>query len=450
MKKYTAWLLGIISTLLISMLYSEEVYSQAAPLFKLRAHTDVTKATWWDTDSIYRFPDFQYGRVTFFTGFSPDKMIRLNYNLYFGQMDLINEKGDTVQIVPSKELKLIDVGGHIFFYDTRKGYIEILLQAPVALGVWTILRTEKMDYVSGSIEGSVGVDIRGRPSVYDRYYRKTDTYFFIDEKNKLYKAIKPFILKLFPSHKEDINEYLQQNSIDFNSEKDLVNLVNFCNQLQQPSEYNSPEFLNVRAGTNISKAWSDSIYQFPAFQEAKVTFRDGSTQDYQPGLNYNFFTGEMDMINKKGDTVKIKNAIDITTVNIDGHMFYHNFYEGYVEVLINSNISLGVNKVLKMKRANFASNDALTARNVPSEINNKNSRSNYTVDFDRVFLKATKYFFIDQNNQMYPANEFSLLKLVPQRKATVSAYIRENNIDFKKEKDLMRLVAYCSELFSSN
>jgi len=146
---------------------------------------------------------------------------------------MINLQGDTLQVTPSNEIKLIEIGGTVFLYASRIGYVEILGQSPVALGVFNILVTEKM-VVDLQDRGAVSTDVRGQMSDYDRYYKKTRTYFFIDKGDKLHKAIKPSILKLFPGHNASIKAYLRKNYIDFNQEKDLVQLLNFCNQLEQP------------------------------------------------------------------------------------------------------------------------------------------------------------------------------------------------------------------------
>lgn len=210
--------------------YTNSGLAQTQDLLKLPAHADIAKVDW--RDSIYRFPQFMPGRITFATGFSPEGTARLNYNLYFAQVDIINEKGDTLQVTPSKEVKLIEIGGHTFYYDDRRGYIEVLSRESIALGVLTILSTEKMVYVSGSIEGtSARMDTRGRRSAYDRYYRKTDTYFLIDRRNVLHKANRASFLKLFPAQKKAINSYLDENKIDFTGRNNLLQLLNFCNQL---------------------------------------------------------------------------------------------------------------------------------------------------------------------------------------------------------------------------
>jgi hypothetical protein len=145
----------------------------------------------------------------------------------------------------------------MFYHDEHKGYIEILVELPIALGAWTILNTKKIDTDSGAGEnhnqsgnytrsggfvssgpranyaGDGVMDFRGQRARHDRYYRKTGTYFFIDHKNKLYKAIKPSILKLYSNHKKKINVYLLENNIDFNREYDLVRLLKYCSQLDQ-------------------------------------------------------------------------------------------------------------------------------------------------------------------------------------------------------------------------
>ncbi len=59
---------------------------------------------WWD--SIYLYPEFRTGHVTYFTGLQPERDLRLNYNLYYAQMDMIDEHGDTVHISPFQNLQV--------------------------------------------------------------------------------------------------------------------------------------------------------------------------------------------------------------------------------------------------------------------------------------------------------------------------------------------------------
>ncbi|HMG92597.1 MAG TPA: hypothetical protein VK589_21215 [Chryseolinea sp.] len=199
-------------------------------VFYLPAHTFFSEVAW--RDSIYLFPSFQYGRITFATGYSPEDKVLMNYDLYSAEMALITKDGDTTHLKRTKELKLLNIGDHLFLQDYKVGYIEIIQQLPVSLGVLNVMSTEHMEYVSGNREGGTyGMDTRGTPSVYDRYYRKGKLYYFIDRDNKVYKATRASILKLFRKNKDEIDVYRRENKIDFENRSDLVKLLRFCNEM---------------------------------------------------------------------------------------------------------------------------------------------------------------------------------------------------------------------------
>jgi hypothetical protein len=166
-------------------------------------------------DSTYRFPAFQFGRVTFATGFSPEEELRFNYNLYLGQMDLITNDGDTTQIQRSKDLKLVSIGDHLFFHDNKLGYLEIVYQSPVALGV--LRRLSTVDWVTSSDS--------------ERYYTKEEHYYFLDKENKSYQATATSIQKLFNDQRKKVKSYVDENRIDFENQTDLIKLLKFCNEL---------------------------------------------------------------------------------------------------------------------------------------------------------------------------------------------------------------------------
>ena len=169
-------------------------------------------------DSIYRFPKFDYGRVTFATGFSLEEKFRLNYNLYSGQMDLIINDGDTTEMVRLREVMLVSIGNHLFYHDNNVGYIEIVHQAPVALGILKRLSTWAT---------TLGSDI---------YYTKEEHYYFLDQKNKSYLASATSIQKLFDDQRKKIKAYLAENKIDFENQSDLIKLLKFCDDLTKENQ----------------------------------------------------------------------------------------------------------------------------------------------------------------------------------------------------------------------
>jgi hypothetical protein len=208
--------------------YSQDYFNSTIQYtYRLPANTVLSNVPW--RDSIYRFPSFQPGRITLATGYSPAEEIRLNYNLYFAQMDFINSDGDTLQVKQIKELKVVTVGDHVFLHDYKTGYIEIIKQLPVALGVLHFMVTTHAEYASGL---KVGVDdLRGTTSAQDRFYRKDRIFYFITADNTPLKATSSSLLKAFPSHKKTLKAYLKDNAIDFNKEEDLVRLIEFSNKL---------------------------------------------------------------------------------------------------------------------------------------------------------------------------------------------------------------------------
>jgi hypothetical protein len=187
-------------------------------IYKLPAHTFVRAVSWHD--SVYRFPNFEYGRITLATGFSPEEKIRLNYNLYLGQMQMITTTGDTSHVKQLKELKFISIGDHLFFHDYNIGYIEVIHKLPVALGVLNIMITADPDE-------------RTTTSKYDRYYMKKAYYYFFDKDNKPSKATRASIQRLYPDQGKNIKVYLDENRIDFESKPDLIKLLTFCEDLSK-------------------------------------------------------------------------------------------------------------------------------------------------------------------------------------------------------------------------
>jgi hypothetical protein len=185
-------------------------------IYKLPAYTLINNVSW--RDSVYRFPTFEYGRITFATGFSPEEKVRLNYNLYLGQMQMITTNGDTSHVKQLKELKFISIGDHLFCHDYNIGYIEVIHKLPVALGVLNIMITADPDE-------------RTTTSKYDRYYMKKGYYYFIDKDNKPSKATRASIQRLYPDQRKNIKAYLDENRIDFESKPDLIKLLTFCDEL---------------------------------------------------------------------------------------------------------------------------------------------------------------------------------------------------------------------------
>ena len=222
-----------------AIIKSLEESDSSRTVFYLPAHKLFNQMQW--RDSIYRFPSFEKGQLTLATGFSPVEQVRMNYNLYYMQMDYISSRGDTLQIKPSKEFKLITIDRHLFLHDPKIGYIEVIQQLPVALGARHMMETRYIDYTPGGTYRKVGFtpfadeDQRGAAISLDRYYVKTCDYFFIGKDNSASKASSTTVLKLFREHKKAVKNYISEHNLDFENRDHLTNLLIFCNGLNRKS-----------------------------------------------------------------------------------------------------------------------------------------------------------------------------------------------------------------------
>src|SRR5687768_13736149 len=98
------------------------LHAQNSKLLLLPANEDVSKVAW--RDSIYSFPEFQKGRITYKNGMSVDSEFKLNYNIYYERMDFIGVSGDTLNLTDTKEIKLINFGDRSFYHNDTRGYFE--------------------------------------------------------------------------------------------------------------------------------------------------------------------------------------------------------------------------------------------------------------------------------------------------------------------------------------
>lgn len=221
------------SALLICVILypASKAHGQGDHLYTLPKNGDVRRMPWRDT--VYRFPQFESGVVTYTGKFDHYAKVCMNYNMYYEHMFLINEKGDTLELADGPEaraIQMIRLGDVEFLHHKSLGYVEILSRGPVALGVKHIFILMARDIGPGSHPLSHSpADLRGAREDFARIYKKGEEYYFIDAKNMIHPAHLTAIRKLFPEHKKAINTFISERQIDFKQKNDLLMLVNFCN-----------------------------------------------------------------------------------------------------------------------------------------------------------------------------------------------------------------------------
>ncbi|MEJ1241955.1 hypothetical protein WBG78_27665 [Chryseolinea sp. T2] len=409
-----------------------ELMAQKDHVFLQHAHTFPKEAIWWD--SVYLYPEFRPGFITYFTGFTPERDLRLNYNLYFGQIDIIDDHNDTVQISPSKTFKSVSIGGDVFLYDAKEGYLRVMITGDVTLALRTFFHLSEIKY------GGLGpkedmVDVRGRPSSYDRYFIKASIFFFVDKAGSIFPASRVVLKKFFPEYKHAIQEFSKKHNTDFTEADDLRQITEFCNGLRRIPTDNAKGMI-VRANERISHTLRDSMYRFSEFQEGVIFYQDGRRRQYS-SLNYNLFNARLETI-ENGDTVGINTNQFVTTVNIDGTTYFRR-PEGFVEILLSGPVNLGVVRKLVMSHSQAV---VASSKYGPGTTYDEDLASIDQARVDRMFTRKNEYFLMDGSGTMYPPSVTSMRRLYPSAGAKIDEYIKEHKPDFGNEKAMMEMVSY--------
>lgn len=390
-------------------------------------------------DSVYRFPHFLPGKITFDDNFTADQQVMLNYNTYFEHLYLINKKGDTLQVKNFSLVKMVTIGDVNFINDPQQGYVEVVTRTPVALGIKHnfIFLGEDMGLGKPPVI-KTSSDFRGVRADYTRVYKKGEAYYFIDINNTARKATLLVLNKLFPNYKEDIKALVKARDLDFRRKEDLLTLLAFCNGKVSTNPYDTSRLLVWKAHQPAASLWwRDSLRRFPSFMEGRITYSGQRTAVSVDQLNYNLLTGEMESIGQKGDTSIVKNRQDIRSLFIDDFLYYHDAAKGYVEVLMQGPLSLGAHSSLRMI------NDESSA-----EANAGSAAAPYFVlkPGDRVYRKEIAYYFIDKDARVYPTSKDVVIRSFYPYRSKIEDYLKANDVDFKKESDLRRLLSFCNQL----
>lgn len=154
----------------------------------------------------YTYPEFRNGTVLFPGNDAATAM--MNYNLMLGEMQFIDQKGDTLFIGDQEKLDRIAVGPDTFFYN--KGYLkQLALKNKVRL-----LQKQTIRLASRTTLGAFDQPAQGAASTYSsfignthdvtlrtnqKFIFKKETYYFLMDRNQI---LYPLSLKnlqlLFP------------------------------------------------------------------------------------------------------------------------------------------------------------------------------------------------------------------------------------------------------------
>jgi hypothetical protein len=208
------------------------------------------------------------------------------------------------------------------------------------------------------------------------------------------------------------------------------------------------KMVTVKAGSNIMDALSHSeVLYYPVFTNGKVMRKDGSTAEAK--LNYNRLVDEMHFIGPSGDTLALSNELTVRYVAVGKDTFLFND-GGYLRIIGNSGRAKLAQKqvwVVSDSRAIGAYNTSNLSSSITSYTSYNEGGKLYTmtVNADLVLKKIEQFYLGNNSNHFVLATKKNLLMLFPDSDRN-EVYLKENKIDFSKENDLTKLIAYLGQV----
>ncbi|MDB5248205.1 MAG: hypothetical protein JWQ40_2599 [Segetibacter sp.] len=185
---------------------------------------------------IFKHPNFVYGGVYFKNREVSNAL--LNYNLLLGEIQFIDQKGDTLSLADENNIKYITVGKDSFFYS--KGFIQLVTaNDAVKLGViekLTLADKKKIGAYNqpttrSSTRSYSSVSINNQRSLLsmseEMVFTKERKYYLGDRFSKFLELNKKNLYKMFSANYTEIESYLKENAIDFNKKDDVIKLSSF-------------------------------------------------------------------------------------------------------------------------------------------------------------------------------------------------------------------------------
>ena len=201
----------------------------------LKAGEDISAAL--SSHGMYRFATFKPGIVKFKDGTFGKAL--LNYNVILNNIQFINPKGDTLALDDLNLIDSIRIDSNVFYYD--KGYVQVINDNN---DIKLVMRqVNSFQYLK---KGALGLP---NPTVHTFSYEqvpneayngtrllinedvvilKETFYYLVYKKFRQTPAVYDGFLKVFPDLKKEIQQYADENKINFTLEADLKKLLKFC------------------------------------------------------------------------------------------------------------------------------------------------------------------------------------------------------------------------------
>jgi hypothetical protein len=203
----------------------------------------------------------------------------------------------------------------------------------------------------------------------------------------------------------------------------------------------------VKAGMKVVDCFPfNERYRYPEFSTGRIQVQSGVYAEAK--LNYNFLSGEMEYI-KNRDTLAIANKKDISFVVVANDTFYYDkgyyleqIYQGPFKVVLKQYIKLKETQ----KQDSYGTTSAGSATTSYGSLPASGNFYKLTANTDLVLQRTLEYYLSDQPGEFVQYTKKNVMKLFPQFKDKINAYLKSNKVNFDNRTDLIRLADYLKTL----
>lgn len=175
-------------------------------------------------------------------------------------------------------------------------------------------------------------------------------------------------------------------------------------------------------------------YSFKEFLDGNLIFKSGNKSQVVK-MNYHQLYGEMQFLDKKGDTLFVADNDSIAFVRFEKALYLHITGNGYFKIMSgNHYIKLCSQQKLELNKG-------------------YNNPGNITVHgpADYLVISSKEYFYLVDKEVKYEANKAGFQKAFPKHKQQIKVYLKkmarqQTPIKFYKEDDLVSLFKFCASL----
>jgi hypothetical protein len=231
----------------------------------------------------------------------------------------------------------------------------------------------------------------------------------------------------------------------------MKNLVFLIVVVANLSLFGQSKEYKVKAGEYPARIIKGDAYRFPEYRNGKL-FNAAAKPSATVLLNYNILFDEIRIIGKQGDTLAVSDPALYPYIEIGNSQFHRDPQQGYFEIIE------GENKIKLLEKQKFIGKqkDVVGSNGYGSTSSSPGSMVAATragslpqtmvTSVDVTYFREAFYYFMNGTNEIAKANRSTLLKWFPDNREEIKNVIREKNINFESEADLIKLTEFVNRL----